>query len=365
MMLYKLLFMMNREDFDPRVVSLTDIGPVGEKIYALGVPVQGVGMRRGILDPAKLWSLARQFKAERNHVVQTWMYHADLLGGLAAHWGGGIPVIWGIRHSNLDPEVNKRTTIWTAKICARLSHRLPTRIVCCSETSRRVHIALGYAEDKMVVIPNGFDTNVFMPNPEARFSVREELGIPQEALLIGLVGRFDSQKDHHNFIKAAARLIIDYPHVFFLLCGDGISWDNALLAGWIKEAGLQQHFYLLGRREDIPQLTAALDIASLSSCFEAFPNVIGEAMSCGVPCVVTDVGDSALIVGETGLVVPPRDPEALAQAWKKLIRIGDDERRKLGEAARRRILDNFSLPEIAACYEALYREVAWLYFGKC
>jgi glycosyltransferase involved in cell wall biosynthesis len=188
--------------------------------------------------------------------------------------------------------------------------------------------------------------------------VREELGISQEALLIGLVGRFDPQKDHRNFVEAAARLRTDCPQVHFLLCGDGVNWNNAELTGWIGEAGLRQQFHLLGRREDMPRLTAALDISSTSSSYgEGFPNVIGEAMACGVACAITDVGDSAFIVGETGLVVPPRDPEALAQAWKKLIEMGPEGRQKLGETARKRILENFSLPDIVARYEALYKEV--------
>jgi glycosyltransferase involved in cell wall biosynthesis len=357
-MLYKLLSGLDREAFEPRVVSLTDIGPVGEKIKLLGVPVRALGMRRGVPDPRGVWRLVQQLKAERPHLVQTWMYHADLLGGLAARLGSGIPVVWNIRHSNLDPVGNKRTTIWTAKVCARLSHCLPARIVCCSEASRRVHTALGYAGDKMMVIPNGFDLAAFKPDAKARTAVREELGISQEALLIGLVGRFDPQKDHRNFVEAAARLRTDCPQVHFLLCGDGVNWNNAELTGWIGEAGLRQQFHLLGRREDMPRLTAALDISSTSSSYgEGFPNVIGEAMACGVACAITDVGDSAFIVGETGLVVPPRDPEALAHAWKKLIEMGPEGRQKLGETARKRILENFSLPDIVARYEALYKEV--------
>ena len=221
-----------------------------------------------------------------------------------------------------------------------------------------MHTALGYAEDKMVVIPNGFDLAAFKPDSKARVAVREELGIYQEALLIGLVGRFDPQKDHRNFVAAAARLRTDYTQVHFLLCGDGVNWNNAELTGWIGEAGLRQQFHLLGRREDMPRLTAALDISSTSSSYgEGFPNVIGEAMACGVACAITDVGDSAFIVGETGLVVPPRDPEALAHAWKKLIEMGPEGRQKLGETARKRILENFSLPDIVARYEALYKEV--------
>lgn len=190
-MLYKLLTGMDREAFEAWVVSLTDIGPVGEKIRALGVPVRALGMRRGVPDPRGVWRLARLLQEDKPHVVQTWMYHADLVGGLAARLAGGIPMVWNIRHSNLDPEGNKRTTIWTAEACARLSHHLPIRIVCCSEASREEHTELCCTHQKMIVIPNGFDLTAFKPDPAARESVRQKLGLLRDALLIGLVGHFD------------------------------------------------------------------------------------------------------------------------------------------------------------------------------
>jgi len=358
MMLYKLLGSMGREDFEQEVISLTDIGLVGAKIQTFGVRVRALGMRRGVPNPLAVLKLAGWLRRSRPVVIQTWMYHADLIGGVAAKLAGGVPVAWGIRHSNLDPQGNKCSTIWTARVCAKLSRYLPARIVCCSEASRRVHTALGYTAGKMVVIPNGFDLDLFRPDITARLTVRQELGIPDNALLIGLVARFDPQKDHGNFVEAAAMLHRQKPTTHFLLCGDGVDWDNNLLAQWIDAAGLRSHFHLLGRGQDISRLTAALDIASSSSSFgEGFPNVIGEAMACGVPSVVTDVGDSAMIVRDTGGVVPPRDPAALAEAWRDLIDQGEDVRLRLGEAARRRIEENFSLPIIAGYYENLYREM--------
>lgn len=356
-MLYKLLSGMDREAFDVRVVSLTDVGPVGEKIRALGVPVRMLGMRRGVPDPRGVWRLTRWLRKDKPDIVQTWMYHADLVGSLAVRLAGGIPVVWGIHHSNLDPDGNKRTTIWTARACARFSHRVPTRIICCSEASRAVHAALGYAVAKMVVMPNGFDLGAFKPDAAARDAVRRELGIPHWALLIGLVGRFDPQKDHCNFVAAAAKMGAADDQVHFLLCGDRVTWDNAALAGWIEAAGMRPRFHLLGRRDDMPRLTAALDIASSSSYGEGFPNVIGEAMACGVPCAVTDVGDSAYIVGDTSLAVPPRDPDALAASWRKLIQMGAEGRRRLGAAARRRVEERFSLPKVVSQYEELYGEI--------
>ena len=359
MMLYMLVSRMGRDKFDIRVISLTDIGPIGKKIEELGIPVRALGMKRGIPDPRMVFKLTRWLKTYSPDIIQTWMYHADLVGGLAARFAGNFPVVWGIHHSNLDPEGSKRTTIWTVKVCAWFSLWLPVKIVCCSKASRQIHTALGYDPDRMVVIPNGFDLDIFKPDSEGGALVRQELGISEDTILIGMVGRFDPQKDHRNFIKAAALLQKEIRSVQFLLCGDHVTWENLKLSRWIDGADLHGYFHLLGRRYNIPRIMTALDIASSSSSYgEAFPLVLGEAMACGVPCVVTDVGDSALIVGDTGIVVPPKDPNTLAIAWKKLIEIGKDKRQKLGDNARLRISENFSLSSVVKRYEELYKCVA-------
>ncbi|OPY60148.1 MAG: putative glycosyltransferase EpsF [Pelotomaculum sp. PtaU1.Bin065] len=358
MMLYKIISDIDRAAVAVEVISLLNIGAVGRKIQDLGVPVHALGMRRGVPNPLYILRLARRLREDPPNCIQTWMYHADLIGGLAAKLAGSIPVTWGIRHSNLDPQGTKRTTLWAAKACARLSRRLPARIVCCSEASRRVHTELGYAADKMVVIPNGFDLAVFKPDPKARLDVRQELGIPEEGLLIGLIGRFAPQKDHYNFVCAAAHLNACLPNIHFLLCGAGVTRENPELIKWISDAGILSQCHLLGEREDMPRLTASLDIATSSSYSEGFPNVIGEAMACGVPCVVTDAGDSALIAGKTGKVVPPKDPRALSEGWLELLKMNAEGRKRLGWAARQRIEEHFSLPSIVNKYNALYKEVA-------
>lgn len=359
MMLYKLLSVQDRVLFKSEVVSLTDIGPIGKRIRQQGILVRCLGMRRGLPNPSAVLKLAMWLRHSKPDVIQTWMYHADLVGGIAAKLAGDIPVIWGIRHSNLEAGSNKRSTIWTARVCARASRWLPTKIICCSNASRQVHTAIGYAPEMMVVIPNGFDLDTFRPDPGARISVRRELGVQNETPLIGLIGRFDPQKDHHNFVMAAARLQSHQPAPHFLLCGDGVDTQNDVLNRWILQAELTERFHLLGRRGDISRLVAGLDIAaSSSSCGEGFPNVIGEAMSCGVPCVVTDVGDSAMIVGDTGYVVPPRNSEAFADALNKLLSLSPQARMDLGQQARRRVKKNYSLSDIVQHYEALYRDVA-------
>ena len=355
MMLYKLLLSMNRDLFLPSVISLTDAGPVGDKIRLLGIPVETLGMKRGAPDPRAVFSLVRRLRQRRPDVIQTWMYHSDLIGAVAAKIAGDIPLAWGIHNSNLDPGSSKPITIRTAHVCARLSRRFPKSIVCCSEASRRVHAQLGYDVSKMVIITNGFDPASFKPDSEARHSVRRELGITDDMYVIGLVGRFDPQKDHLNFIRSAALLNRLKQNTVYLLCGDGITWDNQALAGWIDEAGLRDHFYLLGRRDDMPRIQASLDIAVSSSSYgEAFSNTVCEAMACGVPCVVTDVGDSAFIVEQTGEAVPPKDSAALAGALKKMVQMSPEARSALGAAARKRIMDHFSLPVIAGRYEKLY-----------
>ncbi len=356
MMLYRLLSALDRERFSPAVISLREEGPLAEKIRALGIPVKALGMRPGFANPLAQARLAGWLRAAQPALVQTWMYHADLLGGLAARWVG-LPVIWGLHNNVLDRRSTKRFTFWTVKACAWFSPWLPAKIISCSAAAAESHARLGYRREKMVVIPNGFDLQAFRPDAAARASVRAELGLPDDAPLIGLVARYDPIKDHHNFVEAAAYLRQRFPEVHFLLCGEGVTWQNAELGGWIRQKGLSSSFHLLGRREDAPRLTAALDIATNSSIGESFSNAIGEAMACGVPCVVTDVGDSAYIVGETGKVVPVGDSQALARAWQELLENTPQARQQLGQAARQRIEQHFSLPVVAGEYEAVYRSV--------
>lgn len=356
MMLYKLLTHMDDKAFHNEVISLTDCGPISRNIEALGISVSALGMPRGIPSPQAVFALKRRIRQVRPDVIQTWMYHADLLGGIAARLAG-VPVIWNIRNAALERYAVKRSTLWTAKLCARLSRRLPARIVCCSESASRGHIAYGYTAEKIVVIPNGFVLGDYKPDAAARADVRRELGIPDEAPLIGLVARFDPAKDHANFIRATGLIQRSHPQAHYLLCGKEVTMENDVLTAQMTETGIRGNCHLLGLRRDVPRLTAALDIAVSSSASEAFPNVVGEAMACGVPCVVTDVGDSALLVGDTGRIVPPRDSRAMANAWRELLDMGDEGRQHLGTLARQRVETHFDIKEIALSYQRLYQEI--------
>jgi glycosyltransferase involved in cell wall biosynthesis len=357
-MLSRVVFGMDGTRFENEVVSLTSELNLAEGLRAIGVRVRTLGMKKSVPNPLLVMRFAQWIRESKPQVVHTWMYHANLVGALAARLAGHVPVVWGIHHSALDPRIDKRRTILVNRACASLSSRIAARIVCCSEESRRIHQRLGYAADKLEVIPNGFDLEQMKPDPSAHRSVCEELSIPAGAPLIGIAARFHPHKDYCNFIQAAARLHAQVPEAHFLLCGDNIGWQTSQLADWIEAAGIRDFCHLLGLRQDMPRLFAGMDIATTSSLVEAFPLVIGEAMACGTTCVVTDVGDSALIVGNTGKVVAPRDPEALAEAWRELIEAGPEVRRRLGMAARRHVQQHFGLPAVVERYQAIYAELA-------
>jgi len=357
-MLQRLIAGMDFSQFQNEVISLTNLGPMAQKLQASGARVRALGMKRGSANPFYLLRLAAWLRKSRPQVVQTWMYHADLVGGFAAKLAGLSTVVWNIRHSELRPETDKRHTIWTARACARLSRRLPRRIVCCSETSRTFHANLGYASDRMQVIPNGFDLDRFKSDLAQRRETREALGISRSVPVIGLIARKHSIKDHRNFMQAAGLLHQEFPEVRFVLCGEGVTPADPEIMAWVQSAGIQEVCHLLGQREDIPQILNALDIATSASTGEAFPNAIAEAMACGIPCVATDVGDSRFIVGETGRIVAHKVPTALAQAWKWLLDAGPETRRRLGLAARERIEQNFGLAAIITRYQNLYKQIA-------
>ncbi|MFH0787165.1 MAG: glycosyltransferase [Pseudomonadota bacterium] len=355
-MLFKLLSAMNRDIFDNLVVSMTDIGPIGKKIEKLAVPVWSLKMRRGVPSWKGLktyWGILARNKPD---IIQTWMYHADLLGALAGKNKRTSKLIWNIRCSNMDFSHYRRLTFWVVKLCAWFSS-FPDAVIVNSKQGQEHHHELGYHPKRWELIPNGFDLQNFIIDPQARREVRQELGLEENSILIGMIARFDPMKDHQVFLAAATQLVHENTAIFFLLVGEGVTVENSLFRSYLNKDQLGGRLFLLGYRDDVAKLNASLDLATSSSCGEGFPNAIGEAMACGVPCVVTDTGDSAYLVGETGISVPPRDPEALAEGWVRLIDMKETGRKALGMAARERIDRFFSIGKVAAQYEALYRRI--------
>ena len=356
-MLAKLVTRMDRQCFQSVVVSMTGPATIGREIMAAGIDVRDLKMRRGLPNPMALVRLLRLLRHERPHVVMTWLYHADLLGMIAAVLGASGRLIWNLRCSTIEPEYYRGFSGLILGLLARRS-RVPVAVVVNSLAGRDAHAALGYAPRQWHLIPNGFDLSCFRPDAEARISVRDELSLPPDAPLIGFVARYEPIKDHASFLRAAARARESRQDMHFVLVGSDVDTANRSLNMLARDLGLTRNLHMLGRRSDVPRLTAAFDIACSTSLGEGFPNILGEAMACGVPPVVTDVGDCAAIVGEAGRIVPPGDPAAMAAAWLEVLALAPEQRQKLGQAARHRVEANFDLDSIVARYQDLLTETA-------
>lgn len=355
MMLLKLLSATHGE-YVQAVVSGKDEGTIGPRIKELGVPVHTLGLHPAAPNPFRAFSLRSLVREFRPHLLQGWMYHGNLASSLAGFFSPTrVPVLWNIRQSLADVAAYGHRTAAVIRVGAMLS-RYPAAIIYNSQTGAREHRMFGYGNRRQLVISNGFDCHVFRPDDQARDQVRAELGVSDDAILVGLVARYHPMKDHAGFLRAAGSVARSHPGARFMLVGKGLTAEEPALTRLIADLNLGNRVFLLGERSDMPRLTGALDIACSASWSEGFSNSIAEAMACSVPCVVTDVGDSREIVSDTGLSVPPRDPQALAGAISRLIAAGKEYRRQLGAAARQRIEREFSLPAIARRYEDVYRE---------
>lgn len=339
--------------YENRVVSLTTIGPVGETIRDLGVQVQALSMKKGMPDPRGAVKLARIIRRFQPDIIQCWMYHANLLGLAVSH---RRRLVWNIRCTDMDLARYGMVYRWTVRAGALFSS-IPDAIVVNSQAGRDFHASLGYSPRKWDVIANGFDTTMYRPDASSGQYIRARFAIPENAPVIGLVNRYDPMKDHATFFRAASLLSQNNSAVHFVLAGRGVIEGSPEISphqGTMKKI---RNIHLMGHRDDIPRVLNALDIAASSSISEGLPNAIGEAMATGVPCVVTDAGDSALLVGDTGIVVPKRDPEALCAAWQRLLDAGADFRETMGERARKRIMEHYSLQAMIRRYEDLYRNL--------
>lgn len=356
MMLLKLVSNIDPQNFQNVIVTLMDGGDLLQDFEAKGVKVQSLGMEKGSVRFASIFRLMKIMRAEKPDVVQTWLYHADLIGLIAAKLTGKKRLAWNLRRSDVNWSEGSLLSKGVLKLLAKLSS-WPDAVFANSKTGIASHKRIGYKPKLWVYVPNGFDMNKFVRQPGARKKLLDELRLPEDVFLIGLVARLDPIKDHQGFLKAAKLLRDRFPQAHFVLAGRGLTPENAELADWIGDLQLSDCVHLLGNRTDVHHLMSAFDIASLVSLSEGFPNVVGEAMACETPCVVTDVGDSAHIVGDTGYVVPPANPAETARAWAELLGMPHESRTELGKSARRRIEDNFSLKTVVLRYEALYRDL--------
>jgi glycosyltransferase involved in cell wall biosynthesis len=338
------------------VVSLTSLGTLGELLRKRGVTVYTLGMSSPVDFPVTLWRLFLLIQHYRPAVVQTWMYHADLIGGLAAQMAGSCSIVWGIRSTSI-PQGRFSITYWLIRLCAISSHFIPDRIICCANSAKAAHIKLGYAEKKMMVIPNGYDFSAFQCDEEIRLKARKQLGVNERDVIIGIVGRFDPLKDFFNFVSAAVIVAAKYENIRFLMVGRGNDYSNDILRNWIESAGLTNRFHLVGQQTDVAHFLSAMDIFCISSVNEAFPNVVVEAMAMRLPCVVTQAGDASIILDNDDYVVPVKDPVALANALLKMCSLDPMSRKSLGERNAEKVTRRYGIISIRQNYAQVYEEV--------
>jgi glycosyltransferase involved in cell wall biosynthesis len=359
-MLQRVIRHGNTSEFEHLVLSIKNFQQVAEELTAEGIDVQSLNVQANYYKlPKAVLQLASRIRRFQPDVIQSWMYMADFFGGIASHLATpSTPMIWTIRHSTLDPAIDSRALRGCAAGCARLSRRVPAKIVLNSHAAVPIHTAAGYDESKMQVIPNGFDVTRFASNQQLRLETRKRLGIAADTPVVGRVARFHANKDHMTFLKAAQIVLTQRPDVRFLVCGEPQTISSAQVQQDINSLGLADAVQLVELQSDIVPLNCSFDIATCSSITEAFPNVIGEAMSCSVPCVSTDVGDAAQIIGDTGRVVPAQTPQRFADALLEILNLPEKNRQQLGSSARQRVIDNFELTHSTGMFLDLWRELA-------
>jgi glycosyltransferase involved in cell wall biosynthesis len=340
--------------FDHVVISLTDDGVFGKFLRDRGVKVFSIGMKRPSIAGWALVRLRSLLRRERPAILMSWLYHADFLALIIGRIAGVRRIVWNIRTSKLDFDVYDGSIKYVFQANRVLSH-YPDLVIYNSLAGCQHHRAAGFNPKRWTYLPNGFDLDLFRPNPSARRSFRNSLRLDDSTFLIGMVARYDPVKDHKTFLAAAADLSKQVNNVHFVLVGRD---RNGQLSACVESSPIRHRVHFLGERKDIADINAALDLATLTSSFgEGFPNVLGEAMACGVPCVSTDVGDASKIIGGYGIIVPPMNTTALSSAWERILRMDSGERIRMGSEARRHIEQHFSLPVVAMKYDRLFDEL--------
>jgi len=320
-------------------------GPLGRDIESTGVSIESLEKRARWDVLGFFWRLLRLVRRIQPTILHGYLATANILTVLLKPFFPSAKIVWGLRASNMELERYGYVDQIQSWVECKLSH-FADLIVVNSHAGFDFAARKGFPQDKMVVIPNGIDTERFVPDRLLRDKLRTEWGVGPTETLIGLVARLDPMKDHPTFLRAAAFFARECPHVRFVCVGDGAASYREQLQALSRELGLAESLRWVGFRDDIAAVYNSLDLACSSSLFgEGFSNAIAEAMACGVPCVVTDVGDSAAIVGATGEVVPGGDPQALANGWRRLrarLRVQPDLRAE----ARNRIAQHFGVASL-------------------
>ena len=339
------------------VISMTDSGKYGPLLLDKGFTVFCLNMQSGKIALKPIYMLYKYLKDINPDIVQTWMYHADLIGGIIARAAGIKNIFWNLRHSNFDINHTKSSTIKIAKVNAKLSNIIPKKIISCAQGAIKAHTDLGYNRDKIVVIENGYDLDTFKVDNNSCSLIRKELRIGGNPI-IGMVGRYDPQKNHKGLIEALG-IVKERGYTFdFVLVGRDLNNENKALLEQIKKLNLYGLTHLLDQRSDIPSIMNALDLHVLSSSYgEGFPNVIAEAMACGTPCIATDIGDSNIIIDKYGIIIKPNDVDALVMSIIEMIDIMNSKQsewNRLKSNGVNHIKINFSIQSMVSKYNIIW-----------
>jgi len=362
-LLKRLSIGLKQKGFEQCVVSvlpLEKIGKLAPEFENAGIPVFSLGVSGPISGLRGVVRFAAMIREQQPNLIQTWLFHSALIGELAALLSmRDTKTLWSIHHTLLGKESSKFATRAVHRVLAWISPVMPQKIIYCSKAGLDLHHDCGFDRSKSELIFNGTDTNTYRPDPEAKAALRSELGIPANAPLIGMAGRYHPQKDFPNLLRAFAIVQQAVPDAHLLACGPEVSRDTVALRELADACPSPGQVHLIGPRRDMAAIYPAFTLGALSSCEgEAFPLVLGEAMACEVPCIATDVGDSALIIGDTGRVVPPRNPEALAAEMILLLKLSENELKELGKAARQRVRRNFALDTYINAHASLYNRLS-------
>lgn len=343
----------NLNSFSHTVVSLTarTADDLTDEFKNIGIKVHHLN-----IEPSRLITLFKCFKLfkiiykTKPDILQTWMYHADVIGGLIGKLSGIKTIIWNIRNGTLPKHASIQTI---ARLAAKLSYWVPTTIISCSKNAIFFHNTIGYDKKKFIHIPNGIDCKAFFINPEARTNFQETYSIPKNTKCIGLVARWHAQKDIPTFLKACDLVKKQREGTRFIMTGKNLDAHNHELNKMINSFdGLHENMLLLGGQSNICNIMNGLDVLCMTSSFgEGFPNVIGEAMACGVTCVATDAGDAAEIIKDMGCIAPIGDAQKIAEGILELLNHPKDP-----VQIRQHIVQRYSLERMTSDYQALYNQ---------
>jgi glycosyltransferase involved in cell wall biosynthesis len=342
------------------VVSFTNGGYYSDLLVENNIELYSLGLNRVDNVFVASYKLYKILSNTKPNIIQTWLYHADVYGGCMSWLFGYKNIVWNIRNTNVSSKALKSTTRLLLKIQAILSFIIPQRIIACSTKSIATHKEIGFCTSKFGVIYNGYDPKTLIFSSDERNRLRSKIGINNSEFVVGMVARFDVQKDHINLLRSLFIIKKRKIHIKCLLIGENVTHNNEVLSKLISEYGLDKQVFLLGASHNIRGIMSSLDLHILSSLGESFPNVVAEAMLCQTPCVATDVGESSRIIGCTGWIVPPQNSKILSDAIIKAKEIFDNDKVKwehLRILSRSQIIEQFSIKRMVNEYNIIWSQL--------